>query len=107
MRSDMELLGSVEVHKSRLEQDSFGLDLVVHLGDSFQHKVLIRVGPNGLRLSILNNLIGIVDGVNVGDEGSVVNHTGTISDSVAVDKVVDLDLAEADVEGAETSAELY
>lgn len=104
MGSDVKLLGSIKIHEAGLEEDPLRLDLVVHVCDSFHHLVFFGVREHGVRLSSFN-LIARAR-INVSDESGVVNHAGSVVDSVTVDEVVDLGLVQVDVESAETGAEL-
>lgn len=101
----MQLLGSVEIHEARFEQNPLSFDLVVHLGDGLEHLVLLGVSEDCARLCAVNDLG--CSSANVGDKGRIVNHASAIVNPVPLDQIVDLCGVEVDVESGETSAELY
>jgi len=106
---DVELLASVEVHEAWFEEDTLGLDFVVHFSDGVQHGIFLIIRPDSLSLDVLNGgrWVHLVaeHHVELLQELSVVNHAGTIRDSVSVDELLDLGLGESNVEGANAGAE--
>lgn len=108
MRSDVQLLRSVEVHEAWLKQNALSLYFVVHMSYRFHHLLFLLLCEDSLRFDVLNNLSwigGVVeDLVDLCDEISIVYQA--TSCLVGVNKLVDFRASQVDLQSVEASAEL-